>query len=356
MVGSLQMCVAAVGDLAKECLDKSQLGIVGEALLKLLKSSNKRIASREARKKKEDVDEEALEAIEKENEEENELNFMVSECIGALIQSHKEEFLPTFETVMPEILRMMDQKSPSGVIKIALFIVCDIVEHLGIACAAHYKYFVPAFLTYVQHENDDLRQAAAYGLGMCAQHGKQHFQPYIDESVKRLLVGINAQGSRTGDKSSVTDNMISGFGRIAIHQNCPQLLPVWINFLPILSDDDEAQWVYNQLLTLVEQNNPHLLGQNFSNLPKVIRVIVEVLSTLDLLRLTNEDLINRMLVILNRLKSMPNEAASGILGSLTPKHREALQQLMQTSPTTLISSLNSSSSASSSSSSSSSMS
>lgn len=45
-----------------------------------------------------------------------------------------------------------------------------------------YELIVPGLLTYVLDENVELRQAAAYGLSLCATRGtKDAFRPFLDE-------------------------------------------------------------------------------------------------------------------------------------------------------------------------------
>ena len=43
-------------------------------------------------------------------------------------------------------------------------------------------------------------------------------------------------------------------------------------------DVDEAPYVYGFLADLIESNNPHVLGANNSNLPRVIAIIAEALA------------------------------------------------------------------------------
>ena len=63
--------------------------------------------------------------------------------------------------------------------------------------------------------------------------------------------------------------------------SCDFQLIVLINrfsWLPVTEDVDEAPFVYGFLADLVEGNNPHILGANNSNLPRVIAVIAEALA------------------------------------------------------------------------------
>ena len=50
------------------------------------------------------------------------------------------------------------------------------------------------------------------------------------------------------------------------------------SWLPVTEDVDEAPYVYGFLADLIESNNPHVLGANNSNLPRVVAIIAEVLA------------------------------------------------------------------------------
>ena len=51
------------------------------------------------------------------------------------------------------------------------------------------------------------------------------------------------------------------------------------SWLPVTEDVDEAPFVYGFLADLIESNNPHILGANNSNLPRVMAIIAEALAT-----------------------------------------------------------------------------
>ena len=43
-------------------------------------------------------------------------------------------------------------------------------------------------------------------------------------------------------------------------------------------DNDEAPFVYGFLADLVEANNPHILGPNNANLPRIVAIIAEAIA------------------------------------------------------------------------------
>ena len=48
--------------------------------------------------------------------------------------------------------------------------------------------------------------------------------------------------------------------------------------MPVTEDIDEAPYVYGFLADLVQANNPHILGENNANLPRVVAIIAEAVA------------------------------------------------------------------------------
>lgn len=57
------------------------------------------------------------------------------------------------------------------------------------------------------------------------------------QSISRLVTAATAANAREEENLSATDNVISAIGRIALHQDQPQLIPVWLSGLPLTMDE-----------------------------------------------------------------------------------------------------------------------
>lgn len=77
---------------------------------------------------------------------------------------------------------------------------------------------MPLSMEYSMHKNADLRQAALYGIGVCAQYGGGAFMPSCMEAVVKLRDVIMAEGSRELENEHATDNAISSLGKILVFQ------------------------------------------------------------------------------------------------------------------------------------------
>lgn len=82
-----------------------------------------------------------------------------------------------------------------------------------------------------------------------------------------------------------------------------QLLPLWLSWLPIWEDEAEIPHVYNFLFALIEQNHPLIMGENNSNLPRLVYIITETVSrnSLDI----NTEVGQKMVAFIKSVKVMP---------------------------------------------------
>ena len=391
MVVSLHECLDEAGPLVREVVDGPNLHKVGEALLRLLHESHRRMALREELLKKEDedgdLDEERIVEIESRNAGEDGLNSVVASCVESLIKSHQEAFLPVFDALFPEIQRMLSVNSLPSTRKIAIFIVDDVIEHLGSKGAA--KYFpnvLEAMCIYACDINEEhgLRQAAAFGVGLAAKHGGAAFAPFKAEIVARFVAAIKAdptylarapadpvgmefvpaseedEGAAGGGAGAAAagedeeeeeeegaedegeddeeddydersrhcalDNMVSALGSIAVYQSEPTLLPLWLSFLPLHQDESEATAVYHMLLTLIEQNNPAILGDNYANLPKILSILLVLINTN---MLKNKELRKRVKGFFQTVKAMPAPLLQEVGKALVPTLQQKLAGVLQ---------------------------
>lgn len=328
LVGSLQSTVDEVEELAGECLDQNTLEAIGSALLKVLSRSAERISNRALRQTGVDADAESQQLMEAQNATEDQLNILISECVASLMKATREEFVPTFALLLPEIMAMLSADRTVESKKIALFIFDDFVEYAGKAAGLEMVgKLVSAFLAFVVDESSaELRQAAAYGLGLCAMHlPREQFSPFLEQAVARLMAGMGHPAAREDENLSATDNMVSAVGRIAVGHEMPQLLQPWLAGLPLTMD--EGSWDHNQLCALVEQNNPHVFGPNNANLPKILAVLAWVVADE-----AGEDedggLKVRAAVLVQQFPQLvPPQVLQQMLAALAPDQQQAVAQL-----------------------------
>jgi len=322
LVSSSEASVESGKDLG-QTLDAAAMMIVAEALLKLLGSSFQRMKDREELKHNdEDYDEEAEARIKGENQAEDELNYVVAECVGSLMKIQKQAFVPAFTALLPHLEAWLG--GPFGATKIALFIIDDFVQHCsGEAGFAFYPKLVTVLLTFATHARPEIRQAAAFGLGLCAENGAPPVMaPFLPAIIDTLKAQASHPQAREPANLSPTDNMVSSLLKVALNQQRPDLLQDWIMLLPLLADDGEAETNHDKLCNFLVQGA--FEGPRLAHGARCLATILcDGIKTLE----TSEGLKQKMVETLRLLKSRPE--VQQVLGSLPPAQQQQLSRLLE---------------------------
>ncbi|XLR18810.1 hypothetical protein S83_046722, partial [Arachis hypogaea] len=117
-------------------------------------------------------------------------------------------------------------------------------------------------------------------LGVCAEFGGSLFKPLVGEALSRLNAVIQHPNALHSDNVMAYDNVVSALEKSCqFHQDSidsAQVIPAWLNCLPIKGDLIEAKVVHDQLCSMVERSDSELLGPNNQYLPKIVSVFAEV--------------------------------------------------------------------------------
>ncbi|KAJ6714168.1 IMPORTIN BETA [Salix viminalis] len=259
---------ASMLDALNECLqisgtfvDENQVRSIVDEIKLVITASSSRKRERAERAKVEDFDAEESELIKEENEQEEDVFDQVGEILGTLIKTFKASFLPLFEELSSYLTPMW-------------------------AC---------------NDENSDVRQAAVYGLGVCAEFGGSVFKSLVREALSRLNVVIRHPNAKQADNVMAYDNAVSALGKICqFHRD----------------SIDSAQ----------AKGYMELLGPNNQYLPKIVSVFAEVLCGKDL---ATEQTLSRMVNLLRHLQqTLPPATLASTLSLLHPQQQLALQSIL----------------------------
>lgn len=327
MLDALKDSLQTVGTL----VEPSQIKIMVDEFKQVLTASSTRKKERAERSHTEDFDAEESEIVQEENQQEEEIFDQFGECIGALLKTFKASFLPLFEELLPFITPMLGRDHSPEERRIAICIFDDVAEQCQGVATKYYDTFLPFLLEAATDANNDVRQAAVYGIGVCAEFGGSQFKTVAGEALEKLKVVISQPTAFQSENAMPTDNAVSALGKICeFHRDvidAAQVVPAWLSCLPIRADLVEAKVVHAQLCSLMERSDPILLGSNSQYLPKIIGIFAEVISSGT--DLATAETIAKIANILRHIQqTMPAPALASTWSSLQPQQQAALQSIL----------------------------
>ncbi|KDO54434.1 hypothetical protein CISIN_1g001249mg [Citrus sinensis] len=315
MLDSLNECIQISGPL----LDEGQVRSIVDEIKQVITASSSRKRERAERAKAEDFDAEESELIKEENEQEEEVFDQVGEILGTLIKTFKAAFLPFFDELSSYLTPMWGKDKTAEERRIAICIFDDVAEQCREAALKYYETYLPFLL-----------EAAVYGLGVCAEFGGSVVKPLVGEALSRLNVVIRHPNALQPENLMAYDNAVSALGKICqFHRDsidAAQVVPAWLNCLPIKGDLIEAKIVHEQLCSMVERSDSDLLGPNHQYLPKIVSVFAEILCGKDL---ATEQTLSRIVNLLKQLQqTLPPATLASTWSSLQPQQQLALQSIL----------------------------
>jgi hypothetical protein len=190
----------------------------------------------------------------------------LSDIIHYLFVAFGEQFLPYFAPLNSQFAPLLHNNRPWRDRQWGTCIYDDVIEYGGNQGRSTYKHvYLEPLLAHVCDEYPEVRQAAAYGVGLLAMKGGAEFATDCARAIPLLAEAINKTDSReTEEGIEATENAVSAVAKIlkynsfAIDVNA--IIPSFISWLPVWEDSDELPYVYDYFCDLVEQV---CLGKNF---------------------------------------------------------------------------------------------
>lgn len=217
-----------------------------------------------------------------EDEESEDVYFLskLADVIHSLFVCYEQMFLPYFDQICGHFVQLLGPERTWSDHQWGLCIFDDVIEFSGPVSVKYKSIFLQPLAMYVSDKSPEVRQAAAYGWGVLAQFGGEQFAGECTKALPILLEVINDPESRSIKNVNPTENAISAVTKILKYNNSQieamdELILMWLNWLPVVEDDDEAPHVYGYLCDLMEANHPVVLGQNNLNLPKLVGIMSE---------------------------------------------------------------------------------
>lgn len=318
---------------------------IAQALSMILLESEARNIEREQVAEQEDWDEEAQEDAEAEEAKEEDLVSKVTTATGTLMKNHSSNgFVDAFKTPY----QLTDDTEAVSLMQIfwlrlqstratyerhaALCVFDDMIMYCGLEGVKIIGGILPAMVAYAVDPDADVRQAACFGIGVCAQVGGEVFGSSgggeIAEKLERVIRDPNA---RSESAESATDNAVSALLKILEFQ--PACLGskggiygnLIVEYLPAKNDESEARIMHAALIRLVQASDPRILGENGSNLGRILTIILNVLGS----NLIDDESTRAAVNYIKGIQGQyPSEVLQQAAGMLSPESAQKLQQVL----------------------------
>ncbi|XP_062236158.1 importin-5 [Platichthys flesus] len=325
---SFAKCIELMGD---GCLNNEHFEELGGILKGKLEEHFKNQELRHTKRQDEDYDEQVEETLQDEDENDVYILTKVSDILHSVFSSYKEKVLPWFEQLLQLIVQLICPSRPWADRQWGLCIFDDVVEHCSPSSFKYAEYFLQPMMQSVCDTSPEVRQAAAYGVGVMAQYGGENYRQFCTEAITLLVRVIQAAESRSKENVNATENCISAVGKVMRFRpecvNVNELLPHWLSWLPLNEDKEEAVHTFDFLCDLIESNNPIVLGPDNANLPKIFLIIAEGVANESV---KSEDACSKRLANDIRQVQMSTGLWTQCVSSLNETQQKAIQDLLNT--------------------------
>jgi hypothetical protein len=322
-IDSIHQCIHAGGE---NCLDTKQMAILFQEIKHWIEEIRENREDLKSQNPDEDQDENLF--IREELGRESQYVADIAEIITAIVKNHKSNFLTVFNDMkmIDFILSLLNNPQSDPERQLAICIFDDIVEHTQEQSHPLFPMFIPVILQHAKSPHTGIRQAITFGCGVYAQFGGTVIQPYIESILNTLLEIISQPNSRNKTYASSTENAISSVGKIIKFQpqllgnKLPEVVRLWLSWLPLEIDIIEAKVVHRQLCELIQSNNPHVFGENFKNLPVILNIFSDIISS----RLIKKDTSTLIIDIVKNMQNQMPDVVNAAFGTLPQNKKDRL--------------------------------
>jgi len=332
-VDSFRDCLELAGE---NVLNVEQLGQCVEVIKSIITEYSARMKDRSEKAGDQDLDSEETERLQDEHDQEEELLLDIADLCGKFVKLYRGAFLNIFQNgVLQLFIQMLDPQSPPHERQVALCVFDDIIEYTPAESIAFSDVYLPATLNYLGDNHPGVRQAAAYGIGVCAQMTGPRFVPSINLALETLFRVVSLPDASSEDNVHAKENGISAIGKIIRYHpdkiDVGRILPMWVSLLPVLEDKIESQVVYDTLCYFLETPpfQQLLFGSNNSDLnKKILTIFADVLGT-DLISDSHK---GRILSLLSAWHMFCPAHLAQAFESLTTEQKGKLQSVQNPPP------------------------
>lgn len=266
--------VECMNCLGAKALLQEQLRAIAEVIKINLTDIYERIKQRETE------EDEFKEEVSDDDDEytDDELLDEINKAVTAIFKNVGADFLPEFQMQLAELTSTFIADENSTVKLCGLCIICDVMEHCG------QQFDLTQFLKYIVSDclaasQANIRQAAAYAVGVAAQFGGEKYTAECVNTLPVLFKVATFPDARADGNLNATENCTAAIAKIcaSFSGSIPDLdtvLVQWVRLLPVVQDDDAAASVYSFLADLIQSEHIAVKEQS----PKVVESILQAIA------------------------------------------------------------------------------
>ncbi|KAF9336466.1 hypothetical protein BG006_008593 [Podila minutissima] len=228
-----------------------------------------------------------------------------SDLVGALAAALGESFVPYAKVFIPHIAKYYKKSKPTSERSMAVGSLGEVAAGMGAAVTEFTETLFPIFVKGLNDEEDEVRSNAAYAIGSLCQNTTIDISsqyPALLTALYPLFQGQNLVNT--------TDNACGAVARmIMAHPSAvplEQVLPVFVQALPLKRDFEENEPVYKLIFSLIRTQNAWI----FNNLTQLLTIFAAVLPKEDELKAPTRAEMIEMIKALNQQFPALNIGAS----------------------------------------------
>lgn len=213
---------------------------------------------------------------EEDDEQDVEDEERVCYAMARLVQTMLKTFsgiVPQLQVVLQFCFECVASQVFDGVRHACLCIVDDVVRYGDAGVDGYAAKVTSCLATGFKAKDNEIKQAAIYGIGVCAH--RDAYCQFALEHLPKLLSLVESRNAKMPSQQLVTENAVAACMRImqSGKVDVAQVVPRWIHGLPVTHDEDEVLPVLEFLLALLRDSAGLVLGSSNEYAGHVIKVL-----------------------------------------------------------------------------------
>ncbi|XP_075230407.1 importin-4-like [Lycorma delicatula] len=228
------------------------------------------------------------------------------------------EFSQHYTQLLPHFLTLTKPKCSDAQRSFGVGMIAECMEPLGERVTLFVAELFPFLISLTRDKNDDVRNNSIFALGEMALHGKNAVFELYPQLLQALSTAVSSERN-----ALALDNICGAIARLIVTNisgvPLDQVLPVYVNFLPLREDFEENKWVFKSFELMYQLGTESMRKL----ILPVIKTAVLVLHK-DQIEQENKDMVVNLIKMCYR--DFPSECATAAT-ELPPDVAVTLQQI-----------------------------